>query len=326
MGEQIPLLSLRMNALKIKKVPSFVDDDDESTLDTLAVMTAQDSEYKCRDYLGRRKSSEPRRGSTRCVSAFETEEDTPDIVCREKMIEWSYRVAEHFRTNREIVAYAFSFLDRFMDRCNCDRTAFKLASMTSLYMATKIFNAKQISITSLSDLSRGEFDVKHISEMERIILETLDWKMNPPTAQSFIDHLCALIPSQDEDAVKAIYERATFLAELCIYDYKFVTEERQLVAVACILNAMEGLDEEHLHRTLPLRFIATMRSKLCVNIHLADVVRCQERLWFLYGCSEQLQHDDILPLHTRHQPQAESRPKVMANYSNSPVSVDGPYS
>lgn len=324
MPEQVPLLSLRMKASKLRKLPSF-EDECECSLDSLAVMTSQDSVYKCRDYLGRRKTTQPM-GSSRCVSDFQPREDLPDIVCREKMAEWSYRVCDHFRTNREIVSYAFSFLDRFIDRCNCDRTAFKLASMTSLYMATKIFNAKQISITSLADLSRGEFDVEHIAEMERIILETLDWRMNPPTAQSFIDYLCVFIPLEDEVATNAIYQRAIFLSELSIYDYEFVTQERYLIAVACVLNAMEGMDNENHYRTLPLQFISKLRSTLCVDLNPTALDRCQERLWFLYGCSEQVQHDDILPLHIRQHSRGEKLQIIAAQHpSNSPISVDGPY-
>jgi hypothetical protein len=91
--------------------------------------------------------------------------DGVDVVCREKMCDWSYRVADHFRTDRETVAYSFSFLDRFVDHCCTDRTAYKLAAMTTLYLATKMFNNKIISIASLAELSRGEFDIHHIAEV-----------------------------------------------------------------------------------------------------------------------------------------------------------------
>ena len=323
MHEHVFLLNLRMNGMKRKQLPNFQEDLD-SCLDALAIMTSQDSVYKCRDYLGRRKAMQSSERSSRCVASFQPCQDTPDMVCREKMVEWSYRVCDHFHTNREIVAFAFSFLDRFIDRCSCDRTAFKLASMTSLYMAMKVFNSKQISITSLADLSRGEFDVHHISEMEKIILETLDWRLNPPTAQSLIDRLCRLIPLEDEVAVKAIYERSTFLAEICIYDYELVTEERYLIAVACILNAMEGMEEDHLCRTLPLQFIASLRSHLCVDLNPCALEHCQERIWSLYSCSEQLQHDDILPHHIRYH-QAEGKSFSVRNHSVSPISVDEPY-
>ena len=67
----------------------------------------------------------------------ESEESTEvDAVCREKMCEWSYRVCDHFHVPRDMVAISFSYLDRFLDRCQCDRTTFKLAAMTTLYMAT----------------------------------------------------------------------------------------------------------------------------------------------------------------------------------------------
>jgi len=322
--DQIPLLSLRMNLCKHLRLP-HLDEDSDSLLDTLAVMTSQDAAYRCRDYLARRYGCKVSGNLSPCSVAIEQCDEIPDVLCREKMCEWSYRVCDHFRTNREIVAFAFSFLDRFVDRCNCDRTAFKLASMTSLYMATKVFNAKQISIVSLAELSRGEFEVSHIAEMEKIILETLDWRMNPPTVQSFVERLCMLIPLGDIAVLKSIYQRAIFFAELCIYDYEFVTEERYLIAVACILNAMEGMDDEYLYQTLPLEFIVKLRTSLCVDIECVALEHCQARLWFLYGCSAQLQHDDIMPSHIRKVCQGQHGGDTGSTFSNSPISVDGPY-
>jgi Cyclin, N-terminal domain len=263
----------------------------EQTLDSLSVLMLQEESYKCRDYIGRRRK--------RTVHTMDMDlsdhvnDDMVDEVCREKMCEWSYRVCDHFQTSREIVAFTFSFLDRFIDRCSCDRTAFKLAAMTALYMATKLLNAKQLSIRSLADLSRGEFEMAHIAEMERIILDTLEWRVNPPTVQSFITILRPLLGKLGSSSiVNDICDRATFFAELCVYDYQFITEERHFVATACFLNAIESLENLDIVKESKREFFLVLQAEIGASLDMSTIEKAQTRLWYLYSCSAQLQYDD----------------------------------
>jgi Cyclin, N-terminal domain len=286
-----PILSLRMSAASMASAKSTFSQ--EEALDSVVVLGLQDETYKCRDYIGRRRK---RVGQDMDISDQESTmqiEDMVDEVCREKMCEWSYRVCDHFQTSREIVAFTFSFLDRFIDRCSCDRTAFKLAAMTALYMATKLLNAKQLSIRSLAELSRGEFEMAHIAEMERIILDTLEWKVNPPTVQSYITTLRPLLGNMGSlSTVNEICDRATFFAELCVYDYQFVTEGRLLVATACFLNAIESMENVNIVNDLKRGFFSVLQSDGVTTLDMLLVEKAQTRLWYLYSCSAQLQYDD----------------------------------
>lgn len=295
----MPLFSLRMKPTSALLIDAT---DCDTVLDSLGVMTAQDARYRCRDYFGRfRKELTQLQAMHLSGTHSGTTPPTyiPDFavdnLCREKMCEWSYRVCDHFRTSREVVAVAFSFLDRFVDRHTCDRTTFKLAAMTAFFIATKLLNVKQISICSLAELSRGEFEPEHIAEMEKFILLKLDWKMNPPTVQAFICHLRVILPHTDSFIEEEIYQRAIFFAEISVYDYSFVTEERYLLAVACILNAIEGIDDINHAKDLRCEYLRTLRTCLCVEVDMFELDRSQKRLWYLYSCSAQIQYEDIMP-------------------------------
>jgi Cyclin, N-terminal domain/Cyclin, C-terminal domain len=297
-----------------------------------------------------------------------------DATCREKMCEWSYRVCDHFHTPREIVAFSMSFLDRFVDRryssnsghctaaaaaaaagCDFDRTGFKLAAMTTLYLATKVFNGKQISIGTLAELSRGEFEVAHIAEMERVILATLDFRLSPPTIQAFIGFFIQLIPvtsnhhegnDNDDDKLTArreIYQRAIFFAELCAYDYSLIRHNRSLLAVAAILNAMEGggdddmLEDPIMAEDMRVDFIESVNRLDVPLLHidehdddcLEQLESTQARLWYLYSCSAQEQAEGIHPCgsssssshHKRVIGRHHHHIKGDSHHSHSPVSV-----
>jgi hypothetical protein len=216
-----------------------------------------------------------------------------DAVCREKMCEWSYRVCDHFHTGREVAAVSFSYLDRFVDRCSCDRSAFKLAAMTTLYMATKIYGSHRVTISSLAELSRGEFEMSHISEMETIILQTLGWRLHPPTAQCFIDSFYSYLPVPRGPISVAIYERAIFFAELVLYDYAFVTKKRTLLALASMMNAMEGMDESTVSNQQQRSFVDIIRTNFKLEFTEDEIEAVRNRLWYVYSMSAQYREDDL---------------------------------
>jgi Cyclin, N-terminal domain/Cyclin, C-terminal domain len=363
-----PLLGLRMktSAPLLRHHLALVQMDHEVMLDMLATMSSCEQTYKCGDYLStRERPTTPLVGSctyTVCSSCPESDvvscADTAatavssssslsssssssqqeqaaavvDATCREKMCEWSYRVCDHFHTPREIVAFSMSFLDRFVDRCACDRTAFKLASMTTLYLATKVCNGKQISIGTLAELSRGEFDIVHIAEMERIILETLDWRLSPPTIQAFIGLLIHLIPPNDK-FTREIGQRAIFFAELCAYDYSLILHDKSLLAVAAILNAIEGMDDASTAEDIRVSFLESvvhLDIPLFHAIDLEQLESTQTRLLYLYSCSAQLQAGGIPCLSSssyqriasrHHYHHHEDTSKGDSHHSHSPVSV-----
>jgi hypothetical protein len=316
------MLTLRMKAFQ--QLPSC-EEDSSCALDTLAVMTSQDAVYRCRDYLARDRSSMPCSSLRNPLRCYAMRDECVDTLCREKMCDWSYRVCDHFNASREIVAIAFSYLDRFFDNCFCDRTTFKLASMTSMYMATKVFNSTQISIVNLAALSRGEFSVSHIADMEKVILDSLGWRMNPPTCQAFIARLCRLLPVEDSMLIKIVYRRATFLAELCVFDYAFVPEERYVVAVACIIKAIDIMDKFGCQK-LPSEFLSNVSSNLCVDVNHTALERVQVRLGLLYECSAQVQNDYSMSPHSRKEhATAETMDKWISVAALSPTSVGRPF-
>ena len=91
-------------------------------------------------------------------------------VWREKICEWSYQVIDHFDFSREVVSIAIHFLDRFLATRPVNKKLFQLAAMTTLYLAIKLFEPGNLSMSSMIELSRGYFMVEQMAEMEMAIL------------------------------------------------------------------------------------------------------------------------------------------------------------
>ena len=159
----------------------------EDLPETFRVMKRQEiSAYKVEDYLNPNykipraapdglmcvpSDAEPATSSTHSVgtnsSAAGVNEDWRNKIC-----EWSYQVIDHLDYDREIVAVALHYLDRYLCRRSADKRTFQLVSMTCLHMACKLYSPRrqQLSMASLIQLSRGYFTEEQIFATERSIL------------------------------------------------------------------------------------------------------------------------------------------------------------
>lgn len=230
------------------------------------------------EVLSRQGSVSPTLSSTRI-----------DEFCREQIVEWSFRVVDYFRIDREVVAVSLSFLDRFLATCRCDRTSFKLAATTTLHLAVKLlYPCKLADLGILSDLSRGEFGMNDVCGMESHLLHTLSWNLHPPTAIAFssifLDYFFAsrvvTISGIDLDD---IYNVSSFFSELAVCDYFFVLLRSSTVALAAILNALEGMYGAENHLTVDV-------IQAAFELHMdapQDLTVARNRLWELYERSQE---------------------------------------
>jgi hypothetical protein len=212
-----------------------------------------------------------------------------DEYCREQIVEWSFRVVDYFRIDREVVALSLSLLDRFLATCRCDRTSFKLAATTTLHLAVKLlYPCKLGDLGILSDLSRGEFDMRDVAEMEAHILRTLGWHMHPPTVISFASILLDSVfvdrsLNMSSADIDDLYDITSFFSELAVCDYFFVTMRPSSLALACILNALEGMFGQD-NSVASHILAAAKQSNFWTN---QDLNATRHRLWELYERSEE---------------------------------------
>lgn len=125
--------------------------------------------------------------------------------------------------------------------------------------------------------------------METNILHALQWNLHPPTGAAFtsifLDYFFAsrmvTITNTDLDDV---YDVSSFFSELGVCDYFFVQVRPSTIAIASILNAVEGMyGPDHSLVT----DILSSAQRLRFPILQLDVAAARNRLWELYERSEE---------------------------------------
>ena len=246
------------------------------------------------------------------------------------MVEWSFHLVDHFSLEREIVEVAFSYLDRFVDRCLTNDAAFKLACMTCLYIASKNIGPKYIPLKSLSELSEGEFEIQHFIDMEMCVLRTLNWRVQPPTTRAFIELFLAFLPSNKVATKQALSRRATFYSELSLFDYNCALETQSLLALSSILNAIEDIYPKSMSEVIIRKFKGDIMFALDLGHLDSQVTASMHRLSKLYRDSKQYWLCEANKLHllgmasekfARSRGRTFSKDLVSSEPNGSPVSV-----
>jgi hypothetical protein len=124
--------------------------------------------------------------------------------------------------------------------------------MSSLYVQAKIHQSQALNPTSISKLSRGKFTKDDIEQMECEILTTLQWNINPPTSNDYVNEILNHLLNDDnvDDDEKTTTTRIIALVHCqideatCDYELSCLYRPSH-VAFAAILNALESINNNN---------------------------------------------------------------------------------
>jgi hypothetical protein len=175
-----------------------------------------------------------------------------------------------------------SYLDRYL--CSekgksalGDRKEYQLVAMTCLYIAIKLHEPLEMETSLLADLSRGCYTEMEFANMEKTILEAVEWRVSGPTPLAFVLHFLAFLPDSLNTGVEeAIWDYARYQTELAIAEHAFVKVKPSVVGMAALLNAMEGMDTTLLPERVQERFVRTVIKY--TSMELREIDKTQTRL------------------------------------------------
>lgn len=207
----------------------------------------------------------------------------PDDSSRRKMAAWFFQVVDLCKFQRETASIAMSYLDRFLMKSTSATVAaarndvkmFQLVAMTCLYTAVKTHEVTAMDPTFISNLSRGTYTDQQVVDMEATLLQTLQWRMNPPTPLAFCRQILATIPASAINSVErnAAYDLAKYQTELVVGEDSLVgTAPSSTVAFCSVMNALESLGSLEDKTLTQISYnLATAMNIHCDNSALVQV-------------------------------------------------------
>jgi hypothetical protein len=185
---------------------------------------------------------------------------TSDKVTQEFRVticEWIYRLVDHLQIDRDVALTSLYFLDRFVSNLVTENSAsvIELVAMTSLFLASKLNGSRPqpISMNLLNSLMRSSIvTTERIKHVEILLISSLQWYVNPPTAKAILQELLELraqSPKEtaivgDDVVLKQLSNYAHFFTELSVFDTSLVRVQASVISMASLLNALELIGEE----------------------------------------------------------------------------------
>jgi hypothetical protein len=221
-----------------------------------------------------------------------------------------------------------------MMKYQTDRRTYKLLATTALFLALKVHQPRKLILKNVvQDLSKGEFDMGDIDEMELIMLGTLSWSLHPPTPMMFVYRLMdinkSMISVLNQNMVRTVFldcgdcesslffdinkiqTYAIFFVELSIFDYSLVTENPSKIALAAIVDTIEGLglfdamesedtiQIKHLFYSILSSMFDLVQEDINSELDRHRFSGVRNKLWDLYENSEEIQNSESFCLFRR---------------------------
>jgi Cyclin, N-terminal domain/Cyclin, C-terminal domain len=173
----------------------------------------------------------------------------PNIIWREKVVQWCYDVADHLDEDRSIVYVAMNILDRYCsaitssrsDNPPIDETMYEVASLSSIFLAIRIAGSRELLLDELVSMSRGGITMQDIIAMGNSIISELSWEHSILTPIDFVQSLFHLQPSLSKSPSRQlVLDTASYLLELAVCDAFFSPYRASRLAVVALLCSLEA--------------------------------------------------------------------------------------
>ncbi|OWM80690.1 cyclin-D3-3-like [Punica granatum] len=184
-----------------------------------------------------------------CLLSKQSRADVgPELAeARYGAVEWILRVHAHYGFSALTAVLAVNYLDRFLSSCSRLRRdgapwMGQLAAVACLSLAAKV---EEISVPLLVDFQVDDsvflFEARTIKKMELLVLSTLQWRMNPVTPLSFLDHIARRLQFRDQHLHREFFRRCEDVVVSVLSDARLLQYFPSVVAAATILQVVRGL-------------------------------------------------------------------------------------
>ncbi|CAM0903354.1 unnamed protein product [Alopecurus aequalis] len=152
------------------------------------------------------------------------------------LIDWLIEVHYKFELMDETLFLTVNIIDRFLEKEVVPRRKLQLVGMTALLLACKY---EEVSVPVVEDLviiSDRAYTKGEVLEMEKLMLNILEFNMSVPTAYVFMRRFLKAANSD-----RKLQLVSFFMLELCLVEYQMLKYRPSLLAAAAVYTAQRAI-------------------------------------------------------------------------------------
>ncbi|KAI3704477.1 hypothetical protein L1987_74698 [Smallanthus sonchifolius] len=159
-----------------------------------------------------------------------------DEVTRAIIIDWLIEVHDELKLQPEALFLFVSLQDRFLAKQCATTDNLQLVAMVAMLLSRKYEKDSVLLVKDLSSYADDSYSTSEILEMEKLMLNTLEYDMSQPTAYVFITRFLKAARSEPQ-----LDHLSFFLIELCLREYAMLKFPPSLLAAASVYTAQCSL-------------------------------------------------------------------------------------
>nr|XP_043634139.1 G2/mitotic-specific cyclin-2-like [Erigeron canadensis] len=169
-----------------------------------------------------------------CVSPMYISQQQYDITDRMRsiLIDWLIEVHYKFELMEETLYLTVNLIDRFLEREAVSRKELQLVGVTAMLLACKY---EEISVPVVDDfivISDKAYTRTEVLDMEKLIVNTLQFNLSVPTPYVFIKRFLKAAKSHKELELLSFY-----FIDMCLVEYEMLKFPPSLLAAAAVFTA-----------------------------------------------------------------------------------------
>ncbi|KAK1684734.1 hypothetical protein QYE76_045582 [Lolium multiflorum] len=152
------------------------------------------------------------------------------------LIDWLIEVHYKFELMEETLFLTVNLIDRFLEKEVVPRKKLQLVGMTAMLLACKYEEVAVPVVEDLVIISDRAYTKGEVLEMEKWILNTLEFNMSVPTPYVFLRRF---LKAADSD--RKLHLVSFFMLELCLVEYQMLKYRPSLLAAAAVYTAQRAI-------------------------------------------------------------------------------------
>ncbi|CAA0836797.1 Cyclin-B2-3 [Striga hermonthica] len=152
------------------------------------------------------------------------------------LVDWLIEVHHKFELREETLFLTINLIDRFLAKQSVVRKKLQLVGLVAMLLACKY---EEVSVPVVDDLvfiSDKAYSRQEVLEMERLMLNTLQFNMSVPTPYVFMRRF--LKAAQSDKKLELL---SFFLIELCLVEYEMLKYPPSFLAAVAICTAQSTI-------------------------------------------------------------------------------------
>ena len=147
------------------------------------------------------------------------------------LIDWIISIQNKFFMKKNTLFLTINLIDRYLSKKSIHRTKFQLLGVSSLFIACKYEEIYMKNINQFVELTARAFDKNEILEMEKTIIDLVDFNLDLPLSDDFFDILSTVYKFNEKEYNFGCFLLEAFLLDITCCEYK----QSQIALATCFI-------------------------------------------------------------------------------------------